>query len=96
MIAKLCIKVYRLFDSSKEALDDVVKFLRNEGPKSTLSHSSSVNNLSSQANGALSPCTLSEGLRIIVVQYRILYRGITLYYLALDANKNEYVEIIYF
>jgi hypothetical protein len=94
VIAKLCIKVYRLFDQAKESLEEVVRFVRNEAPpKQTLSHSASMSNLGNQTNGATSTAAVvvSEGFRIIVVQYRILYRGITLYYLALDANKNEYV-----
>ncbi|KAL0480541.1 hypothetical protein AKO1_006825, partial [Acrasis kona] len=97
-IAKLCVQVYRQFDSAKNFIDETVNHIRNETPTSAkynpsgLSSSSSnysLNSSTTPISSSSSQTNINEGVRIIIVQYRILYRGITLYYLALDANKDE-------
>ncbi|EFC50860.1 hypothetical protein NAEGRDRAFT_77832 [Naegleria gruberi] len=75
-IARLSVSVFKIFDQAQQTLIMLDTKLKNNNEKSTISLFESMG------------CLLDPELRLICAQYRILYRGITLYYLALDANQN--------
>nr|CAG4717640.1 unnamed protein product [Naegleria fowleri] len=76
MIARLSVSVYKTFDHAQQSFMTLDTKLKNQNDKST---TTGLENMGS---------ILDTELRLICAQYRILYRGITLYYLALDANQN--------
>ncbi|KAL9651155.1 hypothetical protein ABK040_008228 [Willaertia magna] len=82
MISKLSVSVFKLFDQTQQTLiqlDDKLK----QNNKESISAFESMNSL------------IDPEYRLVCAQYRILYRGITLYYLALDANQNDGLSVGY-
>jgi len=81
MIARLSVSVYKLFDQAQHSLIILDNKLKNQNEKNILAGFENMGSI------------MESEFRLICAQYRILYRGITLYYLALDANQNGYVVL---